>query len=145
MKVVLQRVSSARVKVGGNIVGEIQRGILLFVGITPTDSEKEVEFLAEKCIHLRIFEDDKGKMNRSVLDVQGGILVISQFTLYGDTQKGRRPSFDKAAKPEFAEKQIQAFVNKLKETGLNIQTGKFRANMEVELTNDGPVTFTLEK
>ncbi|MCB1193268.1 MAG: D-tyrosyl-tRNA(Tyr) deacylase [Leptospiraceae bacterium] len=145
MRILLQRVSSANVKVQGKIVGQIHRGILLFVGITHTDTNKEVEFLAEKCLHLRIFENENGKMNHSVLDTKGEILVVSQFTLYGDTAKGRRPGFDMAAKPEIAEKYIQSFTEKLKESGLNIQTGKFRENMQVELVNDGPVTFQLEK
>ena len=146
MKIVLQRVNKAEVIVEKKIVGKISRGLLLFLGVTHTDTENEIKYLMDKVSNLRIFEDENGKMNRSVLDISGEILVVSQFTLYGDTKKGRRPGFDKAAKPDIAEKLYEQFVEIMKErTSLKVETGIFGASMEVNLSNDGPVTFILEK
>ena len=146
MKIVLQRVKNANVKVDNKIVGDISRGILIFLGITHDDTENEIKYLIDKIINLRIFEDENGKMNRSVLDLNGEILVVSQFTLYGDTRKGRRPGFDKAAKPDIAEKLYNDFIISLNEkTKLKIEKGIFGASMEINLSNDGPVTFILEK
>ncbi len=145
MKIVLQRVRRSSVEVDNKIVGSINQGLLLLVGVTHTDTRKEADFLAEKCVNLRIFEDENGKMNLSALDIKGEILAVSQFTLYGDTQKGRRPGFDLAAKPEFAANLFDYFVEQLRLSGLKTQTGIFGADMKVELLNDGPVTFVMEK
>jgi len=145
MKIVLQRVRRSSVEVEKKIVGSINQGLLLLVGVTHTDTRKEADFLAEKCINLRIFEDENGKMNLSALDIRGEILAVSQFTLYGDTQRGRRPGFDMAAKPEYASELFDYFVDQLRMSGLKTQTGIFGADMKVELLNDGPVTFVLEK
>lgn len=145
MRILLQRVHRACVRVDGKIVGEIGRGILLLVGITHDDTETEAQYLADKCINLRIFEDEAGKMNRSVKDERGGVLAVSQFTLYGDCRKGRRPSFTQAAQPKEANTLFEYFVQQLKQYDLPVQTGQFQAKMDVELINDGPVTFMLEK
>ena len=144
MKIVLQRVSYGSVKVDSKLVGEISKGYVLLFGVGNTDTEKNADFLADKILNFRVFEDNDGKMNLSINDIQGEILVISQFTLYGDTKKGRRPSFTDAAPPEKAESLYNYFVNKLKESPLKIQTGIFRADMKVQIDNDGPVTFLLE-
>jgi len=145
MRVLVQRVAHASVKVEGKTIGKIARGLLLLVGITHSDSEKDLEWMAKKILKLRIFEDDAGKMNRSVEDIGGEILVISQFTLYGDARKGNRPSFVAAARPEQAEKRYDDFVQILKAYGTApIETGQFAAHMEVSLLNDGPVTLMLE-
>ena len=144
MKVVLQRVREGSVEVEGKIVGKIDKGLVLLVGATTGDSEKEVNYLADKCVNLRIFEDAQGKMNLSALEVGAEILVISQFTLYGDTQKGRRPSFTEALEPVEAEKFYLKFVDHLKEKGLKIEQGIFGAKMLVKIFNDGPVTFILD-
>ena len=144
MKVVLQRVKSASVTVDGRIVGKINRGLLLLIGIAETDTIADVDFVADKCVNLRIFEDDNGKMNRSVLDEGGEILSISQFTLIGNTKKGRRPSFIEAANPEKGKAFYNAFVEKLKSTGLKIECGIFGAMMNVDLVNYGPVTIIVE-
>ena len=144
MKIVLQRVSYGSVKVDSKLVGEISKGYVLLFGVGNTDTEKNADFLADKILNFRVFEDNDGKMNLSINDIQGEILVISQFTLYGDTKKGRRPSFTDAAPPEKAESLYNYFVNKLKESSLKIQTGIFRADMKVQIDNDGPVTFLLE-
>lgn len=145
MKIVLQRVRRSSVEVENKIVGSINQGLLLLVGVTHTDTRKEADFLAEKCINLRIFEDENGKMNLSALDIRGEILAVSQFTLYGDTKRGRRPGFEMAAKPEYASELFDYFVDQLRMSGLKTQTGIFGADMKVELLNDGPVTFVMEK
>jgi D-aminoacyl-tRNA deacylase len=144
MRVVVQRVSEASVTVEGEVIGKISRGLLVLVGIKPGDSDKEIDFLAEKLVNLRIFPDEEDKMNRSVLDIRGEILVVSQFTLYGDCRKGRRPSFIDAAHPDIAEKIYDRFVHRLKACGLNIQTGRFAAMMNVALLNSGPVTLIID-
>jgi D-tyrosyl-tRNA(Tyr) deacylase len=144
MKIVLQRVSSGSVTVDNKVVGEIGKGLVLLIGVSPNDQKSSADFLVEKCLNLRIFEDEAGKMNLSLLEIQGELLLISQFTLYGDTRKGRRPSFVDAAPPEQAEKLYNYFVEKIKISGLKVETGIFRANMLVQINNDGPVTFILE-
>ena len=144
MRALVQRVKYARVKVAGETVGEIGAGLLILLGVGLEDTEKEAAFVADKCANLRIFEDDAGKMNRSLLDTGGGALVISQFTLYGDASHGRRPSFSAAAPPELAEPLYLKFVELLKTAGVPVATGRFRAEMAVELCNDGPVTIMVE-
>jgi D-tyrosyl-tRNA(Tyr) deacylase len=145
MRIVLQRVSRARVTVEGRVTGEIGRGLLLLAGFTDGDAEDALAWMADKVVGLRIFPDDEGKMNRSVQEVGGGLLVVSQFTLYGDTRKGRRPSFVDAARPEIAIPLYERFVELLRATGLPVGTGEFGAMMDVELVNDGPVTLILER
>lgn len=144
MRVVLQRSKEASVTVEERIVGRIDSGLVLLVGVTHEDGEAEAAYLAEKIVHLRIFEDEEGKMNRSLLDVGGAILSVSQFTLYGDCRKGRRPNFMGAAKGEQAEKVYDRFNELLREKGVRVETGEFGAMMDVSLINDGPVTFILE-
>ncbi len=144
MRLVVQRVREARVRVENETVGEIGPGLLVLVGVGREDSESEAAALAEKVVHLRIFEDEQGKMNRSLLEVGGEILAVSQFTLYGDVSRGRRPSFEKAAPPEQAERIFEHFVSELKEYMPAVATGRFRAKMQVFLINDGPVTLLLE-
>jgi D-tyrosyl-tRNA(Tyr) deacylase len=144
MKVVLQRVKNASVTVEDQVVGKIDRGLLLLIGVAETDTISDVDFVADKCVNLRIFEDENGKMNRSILDEKGEILAISQFTLLGNTRKGRRPSFIEAANPEKGKAFYAAFVNKLKESGLKVECGIFGAIMDVDLINYGPVTIILE-
>lgn len=144
MRALVQRVKYARVKVGGETVGEIGSGLLILLGVGLEDTEKEAAFVADKCANLRIFEDDAGKMNRSLLDTGGSALVISQFTLYGDASHGRRPSFSAAAPPEQAERLYLKFVELVKSAGVPVETGRFRAEMAVELCNDGPVTIMVE-
>lgn len=145
MRVVLQRVSRAKVTVDGRVTGEIGRGLLLLTGFTDGDTEDALAWMADKIVGLRIFPDHEGKMNRSVEDVDGGLLVVSQFTLYGDTRKGRRPSFIEAARPEVAIPLYERFLQMLRETGRPVETGEFGAMMDVELVNDGPVTLILER
>ena len=145
MRVVLQRVSRALVTVEGRVTGEIGPGLLLLVGFTAGDGEEALRWMAEKVVGLRIFADEEGKMNRSVEEIGGGLLVVSQFTLYGDARKGRRPSFIDAARPEVAIPLYERFVEILRATGLPVGTGEFGAMMEVELVNDGPVTLILER
>lgn len=144
MRVVLQRSKGASVTVEGAITGEISSGYVLLVGITHEDTEKDADYLAGKIAQLRLFEDEEGKMNRSILDNGGEILSISQFTLYGDVKKGRRPSFISAARPETAEPLWQAFNEALRSHGLVVETGIFGAMMDVQLVNDGPVTILVE-
>ncbi len=146
MKIVIQRVSRASVTINEKISGEIERGLLLLVGIHETDTKEQADWCCGKIPKLRIFEDDEGKMNRSVKDINGGILVVSQFTLYGNVKKGTRPSFIEAARPETAEPLYEYMIEKLKkESGLMVESGEFGAMMEVKLLNDGPVTLILEK
>jgi D-tyrosyl-tRNA(Tyr) deacylase len=144
MRVVVQRSKSARVTVDGEITGQITKGLVLLVGITHEDREEDAAYLADKIINLRIFEDSSEKMNLSLLDVGGEILSVSQFTLYGDCRKGRRPNFMEAAKPDHALEMYEAFNSILREKGIRVETGRFGAMMDVELTNDGPVTLILE-
>ena len=144
MRAVIQRVSRAEVKVAGEPVGSIGHGLCVFLGIGRDDSQANVEHLAEKIKKLRIFEDENGKMNLSLEDKREELLVVSQFTLYGDCQKGNRPSFSNAAAPEQAEKLYEYFVEQLRDSGLTVATGQFKARMEVTLVNDGPVTFIVE-
>lgn len=145
MRILLQRVSRAAVRVDGEIAGAIEKGFVALVGVTHGDSEKEVDWLANKVAGLRVFEDDEGKMNLSLLDVRGSVLVISQFTLYGDASRGRRPSFTNAAPPDLAEPLVEQFAAGLRRRGLRVASGVFGAHMEVEIHNDGPVTMMLEK
>ena len=144
MRIVLQRVTRASVDVDGKTVGSIASGLMLLLGVSRTDTTKQADFLVEKVINLRIFTDDAGKMNLSLRDVGGAVLVVSQFTLYGDCRKGRRPSFDKAGSPEHARTLYEYFVDRLKAQYLPVETGIFQAHMKVSLLNDGPVTFLLE-
>ena len=145
MKIVLQRVARASVSVGGEEIATISRGLLVLFGAEQNDDETKVVFLAEKILNLRIFSDEKGKMNLSCLDISGEVLVVSQFTLAGDCSKGRRPGFDNAAPSNEAKILYQNFINQISKSGLNVNTGEFGADMQVELVNDGPVTFTLER
>lgn len=144
MKAVLQRAASASVTVDGEVVGSIGRGVLALLGVERGDGPAEVEWMARKVAELRMFEDDAGRMNRSVEDVGGGVLVVSQFTLCADCRKGRRPGFDKACEPELAEKLYEEVVAALRSRGLEVETGTFAAMMDVNLVNSGPVTFLLE-
>ena len=144
MRLVLQRVRTARVIMAGHAIAEIGKGLVILLGIGPSDTEAQARLLAEKIANLRIFEDEQGKMNRSVLEVGGQAIVVSQFTLYADTRKGRRPSFTDAAAPELARPLVERFAEILREQGLPTQTGEFGAHMLVEIGNDGPVTIWLE-
>ena len=144
MRAIIQRVKEARVDVDGQTVGKIGEGMLVLLGAEKDDSGVDTEYLAEKILTLRIFEDGEGKMNLSVADTGGSLLVVSQFTLYGDCRKGRRPSFDKAAPPEVAEALYEEFVSKLRARGARVETGRFRAMMDVHLVNWGPVTLMLD-
>jgi D-tyrosyl-tRNA(Tyr) deacylase len=145
MKIVLQRVSRASVTVKGEVIASTSKGLLILFGAEKNDYVDKVQFLAEKTLNLRVFPDEKGKMNLSCLDIGGEVLVVSQFTLAGDCTKGRRPGFDNAAAPEAAERLYQKFIQQVLESGLRVATGEFGADMQVELINDGPVTFTLER
>lgn len=144
MRAVIQRVKSSSVTVEGKIIGQIGKGLLVLLGVSNEDSNKDADYLVEKTLNLRIFEDQEEKMNLSLLDIQGEALVVSQFTLYGDTRKGRRPSFINAAPPEKANQLYEYFVSELKQKLLRVETGKFQAMMDVELINDGPVTILLD-
>jgi D-tyrosyl-tRNA(Tyr) deacylase len=144
MRACVQRVSEARVSVEGVIIGEIRVGLAVLLGVARADSADDARLLAEKIVGLRIFGDDEGKMNRSLAEVAGGMLVISQFTLLGDCRKGRRPSFIEAAPPELAEQLYREFVTAVAAQGITVATGRFRANMAVALVNDGPVTLLLD-
>lgn len=146
MRVILQRVKSSQVSVDGVTIGAINQGLNLLVGIAASDTEAEVDWMVRKCLDLRVFPaSEQGRFDRSVQEIDGELLVVSQFTLYGDCRKGRRPSFDQAATPELAEKLYEQFVAKLRQSGLRVETGKFGANMQVEIQNDGPVTLILER
>jgi D-tyrosyl-tRNA(Tyr) deacylase len=145
MRALLQRVSRASVTVEGQTISTIGKGLLILLGVGHGDGEEQAKFLSDKIANLRVFEDDQGKTNLSVQDVKGEALVVSQFTLYADTRKGRRPSFIDAALPELAERLVDRFVELLRGHGISTQTGKFGAHMEVEIHNDGPVTIWLEK
>ena len=145
MRVLVQRVSRAEVRVGDRVTGRVGRGLLLLVGLTHADTEAGLAWMADKVLGLRVFADAEGKLNLDVGEAAGGVLVVSQFTLYGDARKGRRPSFVDAARPELAEPLYERFVATLRERGARVETGEFGAMMEVELVNDGPVTLWLER
>ena len=145
MRALIQRVTRAQVDSNGETLSAIGQGLLVFLGITKTDTQQEAEWLAGKVSRLRIFTDDDGKMNRSVADISGSVLVVSQFTLYGDARKGNRPGFDQAAGPELAEPLYDYFCDRLRQDGLTVGTGRFGAHMAVSLVNDGPVTIWLER
>lgn len=144
MRALVQRVSKGSVTIDGKMVGAIEQGLVILLGIRKGDTENEARYLAEKCVHLRIFEDDAQKFNRSLLEVNGGALVVSQFTLYGDTRKGRRPGFEAAARPEIAEPLYKFFVQEMRRFPIRVAEGVFGAMMLVEIHNDGPVTLMLE-
>ncbi len=144
MKAVVQRVGPSRVEVGGETVGAIDRGLLVYLGVAAGDETRDLEWMADKVRYLRIFEDDQGKMNRDVADAGGGVLVISQFTLLGDCRKGRRPSFVGAMAPEPAERLYESFVALLRDKGVPVSTGRFRADMKVFSLNDGPITMLID-
>ncbi len=144
MRIVLQRVKSARVDIAGETAGSIGAGLVILLGVTQTDRPADAEYLAHKVIQLRIFPDESGRMNRSLVEVRGALLVVSQFTLYGDCKKGRRPSFDRAAGPEQARDLYEYFVQCLRSSNVPVETGVFQADMEVHLINEGPVTFILD-
>ena len=144
MRACLQRVSRAQVTVNGEVTGKIARGLLVLLGVAPTDTESDADYLADKIAGLRIFEDDAGKMNLAATDVKGHLLVVSQFTLYGDVRRGKRPSFDTAAPPQHARRLYEYFVERIRAAGLVCETGRFQEMMQVELVNDGPVTILLD-
>lgn len=145
MKALIQRVKNASVAIDGKIFSKINSGILVFLGVEKADTKENAQKLADKILKLRIFEDNAEKMNLSIQDIKGEILIVSQFTLCGNCAKGTRPSFDNAAKPEIAKDLYEYFVNIVEQSGLNVQTGKFQAMMDISLVNDGPVTFWVEK
>ena len=144
MKAVIQRAKNASVFVEGTTVGSIDHGFVVLLGVTHEDTEEDVAYLVNKIIHLRVFEDEHGKMNHSLKDIDGSILSISQFTLYGDTKKGRRPSFTQAAKPDIANQLYEQFNTSIKEEGIHVETGRFGAMMDVSFTNEGPVTLIVD-
>jgi D-tyrosyl-tRNA(Tyr) deacylase len=144
MRAVVQRVSRAQVTVDKKLVGEIGRGLMVLLGVTHADTEADADYLADKILGLRVFEDENGKMNLDTPAVEGGILVVSQFTLYGDVRRGKRPSFDSAAPPQRARQLYEYFVERIRSAGLPCQTGRFQEMMQVELVNDGPVTILLD-
>lgn len=144
MRAVVQRVAHSSVKVAGEVTGKIERGLLVFLAVGKNDSEKDISYLADKIINLRIFEDEQGKMNASLLDINGDLLVVSQFTLYGDVRKGRRPSFDAAGSPEIAQNLYEKFIKYVADKNIKVETGVFQADMKVEILNDGPVTILLD-
>lgn len=144
MRAVIQRVSRGKVTVEGEVVGQIARGYVVLLGVSKEDTPEAADYVAEKVAGLRVFEDEQGKMNRSILEAGGAVLAISQFTLYGDVRRGRRPGFDQAGRPEVAEPLYQRFVEKLRGYGLTVETGRFQTHMEVELVNDGPVTILVD-
>lgn len=144
MRAVVQRVSRAQVSVGEEVVGKIDAGLLVLLGVARDDTSADAEYLAAKVVGLRIFEDESGKMNRSVVETGGSVLAVSQFTLYGDVRKGKRPSFDEAASPQVANQLYELFVRKIRDASVRCETGRFQAMMQVELVNDGPVTILLD-
>jgi D-tyrosyl-tRNA(Tyr) deacylase len=144
MRAIVQRVSSASVKVDGSVVGEICSGLLVLLGVASDDTESDADYLTEKIVRLRIFDDADGKMNLSVIDIDGAVLAVSQFTLFGDVRRGKRPSFDAAARPELAKKLYEYFVEHVRAAGVRCETGVFQATMKVELANEGPVTILLD-
>ena len=144
MRALVQRVKKGSVTIDGKVNGSIGQGLVILLGITHTDTEKDADFVADKCVDLRIFEDENGKMNKSLEETGASILLISQFTLYAATRKGRRPSFDAAARPEYAEVLYEYFIRKLRSRGITVETGIFGADMQVEIHNDGPVTMLVE-
>lgn len=144
MRIIVQRVSNSSVSVEGETVGKIDKGIMALIGVTHEDTSKDVDYMVEKVVNLRIFEDEDGKLNKSLIDVGGDLLAVSQFTLYGDCRKGRRPGFSQAAKPDFADKLYIEFVEKARKKGVKVETGKFQTHMMVSLVNDGPVTLLLD-
>jgi len=144
VRAVVQRVSRAKVTIGGQIAGQIGRGLLVLLGVGSADTANDADYLAEKVINLRIFEDPDGKMNLSVAEIGGAVLAVSQFTLYGDVRRGRRPSFDAAAPPQPARELYQYFVERIRAAGLRCETGRFQEMMQVELVNEGPVTILLD-
>ncbi|CEO28024.1 D-aminoacyl-tRNA deacylase [Paraclostridium sordellii] len=144
MRAVVQRVASSKVIVDESIIGEINKGLLILLGVTHEDTSKDVDYLLDKIVNLRIFEDENDKMNLSLKDVNGELLVVSQFTLYGDCRKGRRPNFTNAAKPDLATSLYEEFIDKAKKEGIKVGTGKFGAHMMVDLVNDGPVTILID-
>lgn len=145
MRVVLQKVNRAQVTIDGTVVGKIGRGYMLLVGFAPEDEDEQLDYLVHKIVNLRVFEDESGKMNKGLKDVDGAILSISQFTLYADTRHGNRPGFTDAAKPEIAAPLYERFNRKLAATGVHVETGRFGADMQVDLENDGPTTIIYEK
>lgn len=145
MRVVLQKVNHAKVTIDGQIVGQIKKGYMLLVGFAPDDGDEQLDYLVHKIVNLRVFEDENGKMNKGLRDVDGAILSISQFTLYADTKHGNRPGFTGAAKPAIAEPLYERFNKKLAATGVHVETGRFGADMQVDLENDGPTTIIYEK
>jgi len=144
VKALLQRVTEASVSVAGELVGRIDRGLVVFVGVADGDAEKDAQYLAQKTVNMRIFADEEGKFNLSALDIKGELLLVSQFTLLADTRRGRRPSFVEAAPPERAEELFNYFVEQASATGLKVETGRFQQYMQVEISNDGPVTILLD-
>ncbi|GAF93295.1 unnamed protein product [marine sediment metagenome] len=144
MKALLQRVTGASVSIGGEVVGRIGRGLVVLVGVASGDTDKDINYLAQKIVNLRIFPDEDGRFDLSALDIRGELLLVSQFTLLADTRKGRRPSFVEAAPPDEAEKLFGRFVEQARATGLRVETGRFRQYMQVEIHNDGPVTILLD-
>jgi D-aminoacyl-tRNA deacylase len=144
MRCVIQRVSSASVTVDGACIGQIQQGLMVLIGVSVDDTDQDVRYMAEKVPHLRIFEDEEGKMNKSLLDIGGSILAVSQFTLYGDARGGRRPSFITAARPEEANARYEQLVKAWRDRQVHVETGRFRADMQVSLVNDGPVTILMD-
>lgn len=144
MRACVQRVTRAKVEVDQQVVGEIARGVVVLLGVGEGDSMEDVHYMAKKISHLRIFPDEDGKMNRSLIDVNGAVLAISQFTLYADTRKGRRPSFIRAAKPDLGQELYERFVDELRDSGITVSTGIFQTDMQIELVNDGPVTIMMD-
>ena len=144
MRAVVQRISHSKVTVDERVTGEAKKGLLVLLGVTHDDTSKDVDYMVDKVVNLRIFEDENDKMNLSLKDIDGEIMAVSQFTLYGDCRRGRRPSFTDAARPEIANPLYEEFVEKIRKQGINVGTGEFGAHMMVELTNDGPVTILLE-